>query len=844
MNSRTKKVLSSILLTVTMVQLFWLLPAGKANAVIDLKTASAGILNAGIGCGVNKLLQNQLAKKIENKLGMIDAVQTGDSQTQASTAALELKQTCLDKIARAAAQTVLKEITAQTVDYINHGFKGEPLFVRNPQSFFKSIADREIGGFANLFQDQRKYPFGKSFIQGYIGSVKRTFAQNAEYSLYKALAPGITPQDYYRDFSRGGWDAWFATTQLPQNNPYGFSIMASNELGARLQGTTQSEAQNIRNELQQGLGFLSPKRCVDANFTPWPATERTEAVVRAEMQAAEDAVPPDPNYPGGNPDAIAAADKPFLDEIVSHTCQREEVTTPGGIIANQLTTTLGSPLRQLELSNDLDSSLQAIFDALLNQLFTKGLASLSGNTNSSSTQIYSNGGSGNNSSIEQTSNNTNNQNDQWFNQHPDFDITDLSGFQKIINTQQDFINAIIDNPAVAAPVLNSQAMYPNITTLYPSQDRAIPSKGQNYWIGKLIPEIYQLDYCIPGPHPGWENDARTKLNAFESTMKDVSSLKGEQLFQIYNSLALGTPQLIANLWSNLFFHESTDEIIRQKLYAVAISNFTGIIAERDDNIGTREKTIAILDSIFDKFANQVNNVRFSPIVLPAVTGEAYNEFRKIDGYNSLVQDNNSEVTIKQGSIRRLGNIKDQITILKNNLSTGAITQNDFDQSIAVLKKSFATIAPSLAVDDDVTAVKNQTEQVIDEIAYIHNTLLKDPVVGCEADVANVPAFSRVRAFPYPGPHLYDYPVDGTGDGSIDLGSLGINPVLDNLSVIAPYTSSTYFPFMEYAFFGTPQATHPGPAGWDEIHITDLMNFDIGEVSRTVGIFEARIGPLW
>ncbi len=781
----TKKVISPVLIITVMIQLFWFLPSKNAEAIIDLKTASSGIISAGIGCATNKLLQKQLGKKIDEKISSLNSVLTADSATRANTASLEFKQTCLDKIARAAAQTVLKEITAQTVNYINTGFKGQPLFIRNPESFFKSIADREIGGFANLFQDQQKYPFGKSFIQGYIGSIKRTFAQNAESSLYKALAPGITPQDYYRDFSLGGWDAWFATTQIPQNNPYGFSIMASNELGGRLNGTVQSEAQNIRDELQNGLGFLSPKVCVDPQGYKAPAEGSDE-------------------------------------------CKRYEVTTPGGIIANQLTTTLGSPLRQLELSDDLDSSLQAIFDALLNQLFTKGLASLSGDTNSSSTQIYSSGGYGSNTSADQSTITSSNQGDQWFNQHPDFDITDTNALQKIIDTQTDFIKALIDDPAVIAPVLISNpqlitdpnSVYLNPTSVYPSQERTIPSKGQNYWISKLIPEIYQLDYCIPGPHPGWENDARTKLVQYEGSLKDVNFLEGNALGQVYDTITLGISHSIANFLTTVFTGASADEQKRESIYAINIAEFTGIAVERDGNIGTRENVITVLDTLFDRFVNEVNNIRFNPIILPTVTNEAYAEFRKVDGYNSLIEDNNNEIILKQGSVRRLGIIKDQVTTAKNNLLAGAITRNEFDQDISALKKSFAVIASDLASDDDVNTIKNQTQQIIDELFYIHNTLLKG-AVGCETDFANVPWQSQKRA-PYPLPHLYNYP-----DPSPHVG-----------------TGTPYYTFLRSTVFGADgNFNNQLPAGDDEIHITDLINFSNATYMDSVPIFETNLG-LW
>ena len=62
-----------------------------------------------------------------------------------------------------------------------------------------------------------------------------------------------------------------------------------------------------------------------------------------------------------------------------------------------------------------------------------------------------------------------------------------------------------------------------IPTSLPCKNKELMSTtdGKDYAIGTdgisnaygLIPAIYQLDYCIPGPHPGWEQDSQRTLDA-------------------------------------------------------------------------------------------------------------------------------------------------------------------------------------------------------------------------------------------------------------------------------------------------------------------------------------------
>jgi hypothetical protein len=73
------------------------------------------------------------------------------------------------------------------------------------------------------------------------------------------LKPGATTDSFATDFSQGGWNGWFSLTQNPQNNPLGFSILASQELADK----TSAKQEDAKADLAQGDGFLSQKRCVE-----------------------------------------------------------------------------------------------------------------------------------------------------------------------------------------------------------------------------------------------------------------------------------------------------------------------------------------------------------------------------------------------------------------------------------------------------------------------------------------------------------------------------------------------------------------------------------------------------
>ncbi len=332
----------------------------------------------------------------------------------------DLLEATLKEIAKAA----LREMTTSTVNWINSGFEGKPLYFENPKSFYLSIRDQQVQTFIDeIGYDSIKYPFGQDYAFGLIDSVSRTFEQNARYSLNEAIEathPGSTAEDFYEDFSIGGWDAFLSMATIPANNPVGFQYEAQKEIEKRTEGTEQSPAEIVKAKVQQGLGFLSPQECTAVGYVgkaeqpflypPFiPPLDDSLAYDDAYNDAYDEYVADfgaayedetalhndasdyatsiateignDAINQNEEAEAQYIADKAtgLVEYNTAHTCPEDKWIdrTPGYLVANQITSALGSNWTQSELGSAVGSSLSAVFDALFNELFDKGLAKLS-----------------------------------------------------------------------------------------------------------------------------------------------------------------------------------------------------------------------------------------------------------------------------------------------------------------------------------------------------------------------------------------------------------------------------------------------------------------------------------
>ena len=237
MTAENKKIISilAIILIIVPAILFSRPKKAAAFPVVDIPHTAISAFNlikSGITASANVVEKNLALKNFAKEVGK--------------------------QLYQATARRLLAEMTTSTVNWINTGFHGQPLFLENPESFFRDIAKSEIKDFVDIIGYNNIYfPFGRQTALQTIDAYKRQFESNAQYSLSKVINdPGLL-MGYRTDFNVGGWNGFIVNTQYPQNNSLGFQIMMNDELGRRLAGTTQNVAEKTQTALQQGLGFLS-----------------------------------------------------------------------------------------------------------------------------------------------------------------------------------------------------------------------------------------------------------------------------------------------------------------------------------------------------------------------------------------------------------------------------------------------------------------------------------------------------------------------------------------------------------------------------------------------------------
>lgn len=244
----------------------------------------------------------------------------------------------LDSVGYCIINAVLEYITQATVDWINSGFDGNPAFVEDPEKFFGDIAENETANFLQQIVGQATgidicQPFRLQIVTGLSGGSggRNSYPQQARCGFDDMKAAiGDSGVDFdYQAYTSGSADysgslnAWREVTQNDQNNFYGAYFLAQAELEKRL----SVQQNNATLDLTMGKGFLSFKSCTEDSTT---------------------------TDPDGNTVPVKG------------TCR---VTTPGGVIEDQVNRSLGAGRDRLLLADKFDQ----IITALVNQLIKTAL---------------------------------------------------------------------------------------------------------------------------------------------------------------------------------------------------------------------------------------------------------------------------------------------------------------------------------------------------------------------------------------------------------------------------------------------------------------------------------------
>ena len=303
--SSQKKIISTVLIVVFIAQSILLFSnTPKVHAAVPVLEQRGSLLNKTVNIDATTIKHEMKYSKKE----------TGPLN--------------LDRISWKAADMAIEEVTISTLNWINSGFEGGPLYVTDFGGFLRDIADERIGSFIEgsalaFLCDPLDIKFSLALRHAV------PFEKEVECTLSDVVD---NIEDFIAgDFGSGGWDGWFELTTKPQNNRYGAYLSSAAELEARIQFSQYEEAQ----VLEFGEGFFSDEKCEEG-----------------------------PQPKGGGPGA------PINCEIV----------TPGSVIETQLNNALFSGQRRLEVSDEFNEIVYALFGQLLKRMFggwQEGLRGLS-----------------------------------------------------------------------------------------------------------------------------------------------------------------------------------------------------------------------------------------------------------------------------------------------------------------------------------------------------------------------------------------------------------------------------------------------------------------------------------
>ena len=582
------------------------------NAVAHLAGAATPVLTelttCAIGLITDKTLSTLRGAEVGSEefdtaaanLGITDAESSQDMRNQAVAA--RKQQLCITPIERAAAQVILNTITTATINMINTGNMGNPFYDQNPQSDLQKMQTKGLLDFAVTISDTTKFPFGKDILKQTLGNYNSSYSTKGASDLGASISinyPSLTAKDFGLNLASGGWDA-FESGLKPNNNAIGANFQAQEHLDVVLDGTQYSPGQALKDELNWGKGFLSQTKCLDPGFDPTGTS----------------------------------------------TCVHTQIVTPGSQIADSLNTALGAQTQQLVSGQQLDASITAIFNAMINKLLQNGLSSLTDSTGNNSASDSTSSDSTLTAQATVTGNATAGglcgvtDSTDWYKEYPTFNI---------FNDIGDDINPTAPSTDVNGnPITLHTGLYARegqLRQVLVEQDKTLD------WI---IKAVYILDMCIPGPSSVGNANIKSQIYG--------------QIMQKYN------------------YPGSSVDQVNEIYNAQFISDNLGVSYFPDDKIKTPGQVQKIIKTLVGRYYDAMS-FEYSHLNLIQSYPKVEQYYQKLTVYQQEIADNQAKIALIDGTRAQLKEIKAKLQAAGSDQKKIAVIQGEFNALIPDLDVS-------------------------------------------------------------------------------------------------------------------------------------------------------------
>ena len=269
---------------------------------------------------------------IANSLFVLEGVQILSLPYQVrgavNTETTAQKQTIINILARIAIAALIRAFTNQVIGWIQQDGGENVGFVGDLQAQLRREADIEGANFLNNLAGVN--------LCGDIGAALKISLRTPS-NLQQKLGCTVTEivanvNDFYQDFSKGGWPAFLKIGLEPQNNPYGAYLIA---LDAKVSAEA-SARDSLLQKFLAGSGFLGVgsklKRCV----------------------------PIQPTGPG---------------QPIGEECHYEEkITLPGKAISDEFGRLLHTDIDFLNAAREIDDAIIAVANALIGKMISSAVS--------------------------------------------------------------------------------------------------------------------------------------------------------------------------------------------------------------------------------------------------------------------------------------------------------------------------------------------------------------------------------------------------------------------------------------------------------------------------------------
>ena len=384
---KTKKILARKILTVIFV------------AGICFSSTFAPFARADIWTGTDwaNLVKNTTTA-IESKSGTIMQTKTFAWDTFGKNA--------LDYAAYAAAQKLLTQLTNSTVKWIQGGFHGKPSFAVDTKKIATEIADNIAGELVLKIRNLAVCEFTTTYKDDLVKATQIESKTRPYTYDMKAKCPfkenlEFKASEFYAGLNTFTWDAFGSALQD------GGSAYSVKTLTAQEKANREATAKAEKDKKQSwSNGFADIKNMKDCNYPPElyaqagdPSPEGTD---NCEIPATETA-----GFETGQTQkcltqaqAQQINTERFSDPVNAKAFQEAycPTTTPGKIVGDQLTKTLGVDMDRIGFADNMNKIISAFLDMVM-QKTVRGVFG-TGDSSHSSGPIGGSFGTGGTSSLE------------------------------------------------------------------------------------------------------------------------------------------------------------------------------------------------------------------------------------------------------------------------------------------------------------------------------------------------------------------------------------------------------------------------------------------------------------